>query len=298
MVMLIPGFASAAEADQANTGSSNYNDYRIIGGVESAENAWPWMTALVYANLSTETGRFCSGVLIHPRWILTAAHCLEELDEDLAHDGYMAPEEIHAVIGIYDLRTNQGERIKIKRIVPHPDFGQKRVPDIALIELEEPSAASPIPIYSGDSSLEGIMATVVGWGATSADKTAPSSVLRQVDVPIVSNTECSETMSQTEGYYYEISRFEICAGYKTGQKDACQGDSGGPLLVQSSESWLLAGIVSWGEGCAEPGYYGVYTRVSPLTGFINQYVSPQVSELFHNEDDDYGCFISVSSEKH
>ncbi len=288
MATLVSGFAVAGEKNQADTVYADHNDYRIVGGVESEVNAWPWMTALVHANLSTDTGRFCSGSLIHPRWVLTAAHCLEEFDEDMAHDGYIAPDEIHAVVGIHNLSTNSGERIKVKRIVPHPDFAEKRVPDIALIELEAPSSKMAIPVYSGTSSLEGIMGTVIGWGAA-------SNALNQVDVPIVSNTECSETMSQTAGYYYEITRLEMCAGYKQGGKDSCDGDSGGPLMVQSSQSsWLLAGVVSWGEGCAEPGYYGVYTRISAVIGFINQYVTPKVSDLFHSENDDYNnCFISI-----
>jgi secreted trypsin-like serine protease len=60
----------------------------------------------------------------------------------------------------------------------------------------------------------------------------------------------------------------MCAGLNNGGKDACQGDSGGPLWVTFNEEKVQAGIVSWGEGCARPNFYGVYARTSSLVDFI------------------------------
>ena len=58
----------------------------------------------------------------------------------------------------------------------------------------------------------------------------------------------------------------ICAGLEEGGKDSCQGDSGGPLVSGN----VLAGIVSWGYGCAVAGYPGVYTEVAHFSNWINQ----------------------------
>ena len=60
----------------------------------------------------------------------------------------------------------------------------------------------------------------------------------------------------------------ICAGYPQGGKDSCQGDSGGPFVCQSGNSAILTGVVSFGYGCADPGYYGVYARVTKILNWI------------------------------
>lgn len=62
----------------------------------------------------------------------------------------------------------------------------------------------------------------------------------------------------------------ICAGETNGGQDSCQGDSGGPLMATGTNR--LIGVVSWGNGCARPGFAGVYVRVANTLPFINQYL--------------------------
>ncbi|XP_058719326.1 transmembrane protease serine 6-like isoform X2 [Poecile atricapillus] len=95
-----------------------------------------------------------------------------------------------------------------------------------------------------------------------------SNVLQKVDVQLIQQNICSEA------YHYMITPRMLCAGYYQGKKDACQGDSGGPLACKEhSGRWFLAGLVSWGMGCARANHYGVYTRITQVLGWMNQTMS-------------------------
>ncbi|PNF43461.1 hypothetical protein B7P43_G10804 [Cryptotermes secundus] len=78
-------------------------------------------------------------------------------------------------------------------------------------------------------------------------------------------------MYRSAGYIEHIPEIFICAGWKKGGFDSCEGDSGGPMVIQRPDKrWLLAGVISWGIGCAEPNQPGVYTRISEFREWINQ----------------------------
>merc|ERR1712095_27618 len=88
-------------------------------------------------------------------------------------------------------------------------------------------------------------------------------VLMKVDVPVVSDDDCRGSYGQDE-----IADSMICAGIDAGGKDSCQGDSGGPFMCGSQ----LSGVVSWGYGCAEAGYPGVYTQTSYFISWLNSHM--------------------------
>ncbi len=263
---------------------------RIVDGYEATPGAWPWMAALMYDYLGQERCE-CGGSLIAPKWVLTAAHCVEKLNENNQHDGYMNPADIRVIIGVHDLRNDPGERIKVTRIFPHPSYVSKSVPDVALLELEKEVPQNTVPIYRGEESLAGKEGTVLGWGVTSPDGTTSTEKLQQVELLIISNETCNHAYNQVG---LGITGYEICAGIVGGGKDSCQGDSGGPMVVWDNGVRKLAGIVAWGQKCGDPELYGVYTRVSSVVGFIDKHLKPSASVIF--SDDDGGCFIGVTSE--
>ena len=99
--------------------------------------------------------------------------------------------------------------------------------------------------------------------------TGNDNVLRQVEVPIMSREKCRDEMySQIDVH---VSANEICAGYHEGGKDSCDGDSGGPLICRNAENrWWQHGVVSWGKGCADPDFPGVYVDVAKLLSWITE----------------------------
>jgi trypsin len=106
----------------------------------------------------------------------------------------------------------------------------------------------------------GALAVVSGWGTLSSGSSSLPSQLQAVEVDITAHAACNNAYAEYGGITVNM----ICAGVTGGGKDSCQGDSGGPLVVGSS----LVGIVSWGAGCAEPNYPGVYSNVATLKSFV------------------------------
>ena len=245
---------------------------RIVGGTTAPPNMAPWQVSLQRAASGGRWRHVCGGSLIHPSWVLTAAHCLYDGDGALR-----SPREVSVVHGTQSLSSG-GERRRAARLVPHERY-QGSGPasqgnDIALIRLSSPFPASRAQTVQLQSrqleeafGFPGACSVVTGWGSVGA-RAAPPDRLRAVDVPIVDNETCADR------YGGSITDGQVCAGYRQGTMDSCQGDSGGPLVVPGGPTgWTQIGVVSWGVGCARPGAYGVYTRVSSYIGWILEQTS-------------------------
>ena len=109
--------------------------------------------------------------------------------------------------------------------------------------------------------------TVMGWGAT-REGGPQSAALRKATVPFVSDASCGRA-------YPELApATEICAGFQQGGVDTCQGDSGGPMIKTLSTGAVReVGIVSYGNGCARPGFPGVYGEVQAFSNSIKSRIS-------------------------
>jgi len=250
---------------------------RIVGGQPAAPSAWPWLAALVYRSPedSLLENQFCTGSLIHPRWLLTAAHCVFDSHWSIP----LTADKIDVVLGIVNLRTDKGERVHVKKIVIHPDYTlELNSPDLALLELAT-AVNHPTIGLASQVPPEGSLATVMGWGDTSTISRRPLFVdeLQQISVPIVPNQLCQTALEQelaSELLTAELPTMDhlICAGVAGGGQDTCYGDSGSPLIVDQGDGWKQIGIVTGGTSaeCAKPNNYGIYTKVSDFFEFIGE----------------------------
>uniref|UniRef100_A0A670KBB6 Peptidase S1 domain-containing protein n=1 Tax=Podarcis muralis TaxID=64176 RepID=A0A670KBB6_PODMU len=112
-------------------------------------------------------------------------------------------------------------------------------------------------------------------GSLITDQWRTSDILQKLEVPIISTNTCNALYHQDSGELKltkDIKNDMICAGFAAGHRDACQGDSGGPLACRMGDSWLLAGVVSWGEGCAQKNRPGVYARVTSYQSWIHSLI--------------------------
>uniref|UniRef100_A0A672KKP6 Coagulation factor VII-like n=1 Tax=Sinocyclocheilus grahami TaxID=75366 RepID=A0A672KKP6_SINGR len=232
---------------------------RIVGGAECPKGHCPWQVLLKYGQKG-----FCGGVIYKPTWILTAAHCLEKLNVKF----------LKIVAGEHNIEVDEGTEqvIQVEQMLMHPGYVSKTSDnDIALLYLHKPivysAYAVPVCLPLRDMAERELWAvskhTVSGWGKRSED--GPTSrLLRRLQVPRIRTQECIESSNVT------LTNNMFCAGYIEGKQDSCKGDSGGPLVTHYRDTTFLLGIVSWGKGCARPGSYGIYTRVSNYLQWIHE----------------------------
>jgi len=248
--------ATFSIASQATPGNNQINNKlnmapKIVGGEEAREGEFPFMASL------QSSSHFCGASLIKKNWILTAAHCVR--------GGTVKK----ILVGLYSQKNPAGaETFKPAKIVAHPKYNSSTMEyDYALIQLDRDSSIQPVLVNDQEIAIgaETIVSTTTGWGYTSEGGFSIADKLRKVDVPLVSAEKCNEAAS----YNGDITDTMLCAGLAEGGKDSCQGDSGGPLLVSDQAGNVhLAGVVSWGEGCARPNKYGVYSKVNAVIDWI------------------------------
>ncbi|XP_065215893.1 serine proteinase stubble-like isoform X2 [Planococcus citri] len=271
--------SSSIETNEIESSALNMSDYkevcgrrlfptaRIVGGEKASFGKWPWQISLRQWRTSTYLHK-CGAALFNENWAVTAAHCVENVP----------PSDLLLRLGEFDLQTEEEpygfQERRVQIVASHPQFDPRTFEyDLALLRFYEPVQFQPniVPICvpEDDTNFVGSSAFVTGWGRLYEDGPLPT-ILQEVSVPVINNSVC-ESMYQSAGYIEHIPNIFICAGWKKGGFDSCEGDSGGPMVIQRPDKrWLLAGIISWGIGCAEPNQPGVYTRISAFRDWINQ----------------------------
>ena len=266
-----PGMVPASPFDDARSfaeigqRSMNIED-RIIGGQPAPVGAYPWQVSIGLADRPASLGHFCGGTILNSKWVLTAAHCVDRVP---------TADRIQIKYGMNFLSRDGGiskvAEIVINRSWNRPTFTN----DLALLRLSD-SLSNVVPLRplqpqeADPLASEGVLAVVSGWGLTQ-ESGAPSDTLQHVGVQIVSNVICNAP----QAYGGRITDEMLCAGFVQGGRNLCQGDSGGPLMAFDRKGgYVLAGVVSWGEGCARPNKFGVYSRVALFSQWIAETAKP------------------------
>uniref|UniRef100_A0A3P9KZ44 Zgc:92313 n=1 Tax=Oryzias latipes TaxID=8090 RepID=A0A3P9KZ44_ORYLA len=245
---------------------------RIVGGMDAKEGAWPWQV-----DIQTKTeGHICGGSIITQNWVLSAAHCFPK-----THDvgNYIVN------VGRYQTQSNnlhESSHSVSRVVIPSSYVESYKGQDVALVQLSTPITwsdyASPVCLPSSDTVFSTDMQCyVTGWGNTKEDvPLSRPGTLQEVKVPIISQSSCQAMYLSDPTEQVDILSDMICAGYQTGGKDSCQGDSGGPLVCpMTNGTWVQAGVVSFGIGCAQQNKPGVYARLTTFSSFIKNNV-PEV----------------------
>nr|XP_033501784.1 trypsin II-P29-like [Epinephelus lanceolatus] len=260
VLLLVTVTGSNAQSDVCGTAPLNN---KIVGGEDATPGAWPWQVSL-----HSFSGHFCGGSLINNEWVLSAAHCFSS-SSTFGFTVYLGRDSQQSI------NPNEVSR-SLSQIIRHPDYDNTpNNNDVALLKLSSPVEFTdyirPVCLAAAGSTFPaGTTCWVTGWGTIRSDGTSLPfpQTLQEVSVPVVSNTQCSSS-------YSDLTSNMMCAGLEEGGKDSCQGDSGGPFVTKDGSKWVLAGVVSFGRGCALPDFPGVYARVSEYQSWISSQISSE-----------------------
>ncbi|XP_054850695.1 serine protease 27-like [Eublepharis macularius] len=254
-----------SEADCGQNGSW------IVGRKPANTGEWSQLISILYNG-----EHFCGGFLIAKQWVVTAAHCVNE-----SMSNYTVL--VHAAHRFQNFIQWYRKRTTMNQIIPNANFSGNKGSsgDIALVELSSPVTfiSNILPICLPDPSAQfpnGANCWVTGGGQiqTGVDLGYPQH-LQELEVPIIDRDTCNYIFGvapEADLGPNPVKEDMICTGYDEGGQDACQVDSGGPVVCESNVGWVLAGVASWGDGCAQGIRPVVFTSVPYYADWISKYI--------------------------
>ncbi|XP_065369161.1 trypsin eta-like [Calliphora vicina] len=244
------------------TSATTLIENRIIGGESVEINSAPYLVSIRYKkNNSTPFEHRCSGTIYSSKVILTTATCVIGLDLN----------RLHVKAGSTYRSQNDGFLYLVEKYIIHPEYNIWFTDnDLALLVLafdltsSFPKEIDPIALLSNVPPVNSL-ATIAGWGITDASANSKfSEILQIAHVNVVDILDCKRSYGENR-----ISPAMLCA---TGDdSDACLGDAGGALVYEDK----ALGLISWGNGCANSDFPGVYTNLV----YFKEWIENEVAKL-------------------
>ncbi|XP_039308409.1 serine protease persephone isoform X2 [Solenopsis invicta] len=261
--------------------------FNIYGGTQTENGEFPYMVALGYENEerdedNSEAIKYnCGGTLISSQYVLTAAHCVSNIQEKV-------PIEVR--VGSEDLKSvgDDAQRIRISNVITHPQYKRSvNYNDVAILKLSTPvrigSNVRPICIQTKSLDSMNVQSNVtfvvIGWGATSFDEDGSTKLMKTPALSLVDRESCAKSYNGFSKLPRGLDENMLCVLDRnvTRRSDACHGDSGGPLLMFTGSSHSIVGITAFGQTCGS-STPGVYTAVYSYLEWIEKEVW---SEMFN-----------------
>lgn len=242
--------------------------FKIIGGVTAIKGEFPWQMSIRQRKAGgSGTKHFCGGALLNDRWVLTAAHCIQD-----QRGNRLVASQLFVRAGEHNEHLHEGTEIQVRvtHVYVHPQYTHLHR-DVALLRLAKRLRMSryvqPVCLPDANMKLHVRMnCTISGWGNTATHGTT-SYILNKLRVPLRPLQDCERVYSTV--FNTPIHPWHLCGGRPEGHTGVCFGDSGGPYQCELENGrWYVMGLASFGSGCAKHNYPDVYTRVPYFVDWI------------------------------
>ena len=242
---------------------------RLMGGNETDAESWPFVAAIYEAGRGASRGFLTAGALVHPRFLLTAAHPIAD----------RAPDELACAVGTHLLSDEAAEPLRVVDIIIHPGFAQaddSYRADLALLRLAQPvTEVDPVYVLEALDPHADVSAelVVVGW-AGDRRTSRLRDYRQQLTLPVVS----LEEGNQESSYNGSLDETMLPLGTAEMENDACLEDSSAPMFLALEDGFQLGGLASFGKGCRKDNKYHIATNLHHFRPWIISFLWPDYAQ--------------------
>jgi len=250
---LIPILASCAADSAVGPSAPPGDPSRIVFGSPDVANTYSNVAAVMYRRPNGTYSPFCTGTLIAPTVVLTAAHCTSYFETELAPAGYTLYVSFRNVIA-FDSKVDAAtiaSLVPVTDVITNPDYSQRQsdVGDLGLLTLATaPAGVTPATLptlglldeLAAQNGLKGATFTVAGYGVQDRVVGSGPPVFTDAN-PVFRGYAVGSFMALNKGY------LRLSQNPSTGDAGACYGDSGGPNFLSLNGQLVLVAVTITGD---------------------------------------------------